>query len=96
MAGLFGGTVLTPGPISDEGLQTYLKSVAHFKEETRKAGVDVVASAQTGIDGPAFGVRVVVRAYPGIELEPCQRSELEHGVRGRAAGEGVAHVRDAE
>src|SRR5256714_3227256 len=41
MAALYGGTVLTPGPISDEGLQTYLKSVAHFKEETRKAGVDV-------------------------------------------------------
>jgi hypothetical protein len=32
---------LTPGPISDEGLQTYLKSVAHFKDETRKAKVDV-------------------------------------------------------
>jgi metallo-beta-lactamase class B len=41
MAALYGGTVLTPGPISDEGLQTYLKSVAHFKEETRKARVDV-------------------------------------------------------
>lgn len=41
VAALYGGTVLTPGPISDEGLQTYLKSVARFKEETRKAGVDV-------------------------------------------------------
>jgi len=41
VAALFGGTVLTPGIISDEGLQTYLKSVAHFKEETRKARVDV-------------------------------------------------------
>ncbi len=41
MAALYGGTVLTPGIISDEGLQTYLKSVAHFKEETRKAKVDV-------------------------------------------------------
>ena len=41
VAALYGGTVLTPGPISDEGLKTYLKSVARFKEETRKAGVDV-------------------------------------------------------
>ena len=41
MAALYGGTVLTPGPISDEGLATYLKSVAHFKEETTRAKVDV-------------------------------------------------------
>ena len=40
-AALFGGTVLTPGIISDEGLQTYLQSVARFKEATRKAKVDV-------------------------------------------------------
>src|SRR5579863_677876 len=42
MAGVFGGTVLTPGIVSDEGLATYLKSVQHYKEESRKAGVDVV------------------------------------------------------
>ena len=36
-AAIFGGTILTPGPISDEGLATYLKSTAHFKEETKKA-----------------------------------------------------------
>jgi metallo-beta-lactamase class B len=41
MAALYGGTVLTPGIISDEGLQTYLKSVARFKEATRKAKVEV-------------------------------------------------------
>ena len=41
MAAIYAGTILTPGPISDEGLQTYLKSVAHFKEETKKAKVDV-------------------------------------------------------
>jgi metallo-beta-lactamase class B len=40
-AALYGGTILTPAIISDEGLQTYRKSVAHFKEETRKAKVDV-------------------------------------------------------
>ena len=42
MASMYGGTILTPGPISDEGLQTYLKSVAHFKDETRKAKAEVV------------------------------------------------------
>src|ERR1700680_1496126 len=41
MAALYGGTILTPGPISDEGLATYAKSIAHFKEETKKAKVDV-------------------------------------------------------
>jgi metallo-beta-lactamase class B len=41
VAALYGGTILTPGIISDEGLQTYRKSVAHFKEETRKAKVEV-------------------------------------------------------
>ena len=41
IAAVYGGTVLTPGIISDEGLQTYLKSVAHFKAETKKAKVDV-------------------------------------------------------
>jgi metallo-beta-lactamase class B len=41
MAAIYAGTILTPGPISDQGLQTYLKSIAHFKEETKKAKVDV-------------------------------------------------------
>ena len=41
MAALYGGTVLTPGIISDDGLRTYLQSVAHFKEATRKARVEV-------------------------------------------------------
>src|SRR5581483_5993130 len=41
IAAMYGGTILTPGIVSDEGLQTYLKSVAHFKEETKKAKVTV-------------------------------------------------------
>ena len=41
MAALYGGTVLTPGIISDEGLQTYLQSIGRFKEATRKAKVEV-------------------------------------------------------
>jgi metallo-beta-lactamase class B len=42
MAAMYGGTILTPGPISDEGLATYLKSVARFKEATSKAKVEIV------------------------------------------------------
>jgi metallo-beta-lactamase class B len=41
MAATYAGTVLTPGIVSDEGLQTYFKSVAHFKERTKKAKVEV-------------------------------------------------------
>jgi metallo-beta-lactamase class B len=41
MAAMYGGTILTPGIISDEGLETYLKSVAHFRDETKKAKVEV-------------------------------------------------------
>jgi metallo-beta-lactamase class B len=41
IAAMFAGTILTPGIVSDEGLATYLKSVAHFKEETKKAKVEV-------------------------------------------------------
>jgi glyoxylase-like metal-dependent hydrolase (beta-lactamase superfamily II) len=42
VTGLYGGTILTPGPISDEGLATYVKSVEHFQTEAKKAGVEVV------------------------------------------------------
>ena len=41
MAAMYAGTILTPGIVSDEGLQTYAKSVPHFEAETRKAKVEV-------------------------------------------------------
>ncbi len=41
IAAMYAGTVLTPGFVSDEGLQTYAKSVTHFEEETKKAKVEV-------------------------------------------------------
>jgi metallo-beta-lactamase class B len=41
IAALYGGTVLTPGIVSDQGLETYLKSARHFKEEARKRKVEV-------------------------------------------------------
>jgi metallo-beta-lactamase class B len=42
MAGVYAGTVLTPGIVSDEGLASYLNSVRHYKEAAKLAGVDVV------------------------------------------------------
>ena len=41
-AAIFGGVWLTPGLLNDDALQTYLKSVLRFRDETRKAGVDVL------------------------------------------------------
>ena len=51
MAALYGGTILLPGIISDDGLQLYLKSIAHFKDETRKAKVDVELQNHPLYDG---------------------------------------------
>jgi metallo-beta-lactamase class B len=53
MAALYGGTILTPGIISDEGLQTFAKSVAHFKDETKKAKAEIVLANHPLMDPPA-------------------------------------------
>jgi metallo-beta-lactamase class B len=52
-AALYGGTILTPGIISDEGLQTYAKSVAHFKDATKKAKAEIVLANHPLMDPPA-------------------------------------------
>ncbi len=41
MAAMYAGTILLPERIPDEGLQTYLQSLAHFKAATKQAKVDV-------------------------------------------------------
>jgi metallo-beta-lactamase class B len=40
-AGLFGGTILDQGRITTEGLNQYLRSIAHYLEVARKMKVDV-------------------------------------------------------
>jgi metallo-beta-lactamase class B len=40
VAALFGGSWLTPGLLNDEAMQTFIKSVAHFRQATVDAGVD--------------------------------------------------------
>ena len=49
-AALFGGTWLTPGLLNDAELQTYLKSVARFKEATRRLKVDVALHSHPLMD----------------------------------------------
>lgn len=41
MAAMYAGTILGAAAISDEGLRQYIKSIAHSKEETKRAKVDV-------------------------------------------------------
>jgi metallo-beta-lactamase class B len=41
VAGLFGGTILIPGRISDADLETYVRSIEHFAAAARKMNVDV-------------------------------------------------------
>ena len=51
MAALFGGSILTPGRISDDGLQQYIRSVGHFAEITRKMNADVEVQNHPLYDG---------------------------------------------
>lgn len=40
VAGLFGGSWLTPGLLNDEAMQTYIASVAHFRQAAAAGGVE--------------------------------------------------------
>ena len=51
IAGLFGGSILTPGRISDEGLRQYIASVEHWGEATRRMKVDVEIQNHPMYDG---------------------------------------------
>jgi metallo-beta-lactamase class B len=50
-AGLFGGSILTPGRISDDGLRQYIKSVGHWADATRRLNVDVEIQNHPMYDG---------------------------------------------
>jgi metallo-beta-lactamase class B len=51
VAGIFGGTILTPGRIPDEGLQQYLHSIDHFKAIAKQSKVDVELQNHPLYDG---------------------------------------------
>jgi metallo-beta-lactamase class B len=51
IAGLFGGSILTPGRISDDGLRQYIASVDHWADVTRQMKVDVEIQNHPMYDG---------------------------------------------
>jgi metallo-beta-lactamase class B len=51
MAGLFGGSILIPLKIPDEGLQQYIKSVEHWGDVTRRMNVEVEIQNHPLYDG---------------------------------------------
>ena len=51
VAGLFGGSILTPGRISDEGLAQYINSLEHWDSLTRLLKVDVEIQNHPMYDG---------------------------------------------
>ena len=51
MAGLFGGSILIPTRIPDEGLRQYMKSIEHWGDVTRKINVDVEIQNHPMYDG---------------------------------------------
>jgi len=65
MAALYGGLILTPGPISDANLQQYLQSIAHFKDEIKKANVEVELENHPLMDGMAARVEKLRSRKPG-------------------------------
>jgi metallo-beta-lactamase class B len=50
-AALFGGSILLSSRIPNDGLEQYIRSVAHFAEVTRKLGVDVEIQNHPLYDG---------------------------------------------
>ena len=51
IAGLFGGSILIPTRIPDEGLRQYMKSIEHWGEVTRKINVEVEIQNHPMYDG---------------------------------------------
>jgi len=51
MAGLFGGSILTPGRITDDGLRQYISSIEHWADVTRRMKVEVEIQNHPLYDG---------------------------------------------
>lgn len=65
MAAMFGGTILTSGRISDEGLAQYVRSLEHFADVTSSMGVDVEIQNHPLFDGMADKLERLGRRGPG-------------------------------
>jgi metallo-beta-lactamase class B len=64
-AALFGGSILTPGRISDAGLEQYVSSVEHFAEVTRANSVDVEIQNHPLYDGFTTKLERLAARAPG-------------------------------
>ncbi|HEY1302943.1 MAG TPA: MBL fold metallo-hydrolase [Vicinamibacterales bacterium] len=51
MAGLFGGSILIPTRIPDEGLRQYIRSIEHWRDVTRRMNVEVEIQNHPMYDG---------------------------------------------
>ena len=65
IAGLYGGSILIPGRIPDEGLQQYIRSVAHFGEWAKKMNVDVELQNHPLYDGMEARLARLKERKPG-------------------------------
>jgi metallo-beta-lactamase class B len=65
MAGLFGGSILTPGRISDDGLRQYIASVEHWGNATRRLKVDVEIQNHPMYDGFVTKLQRLKQRKPG-------------------------------
>ena len=64
-AALFGGSILTPGRISDTGLEQYVRSIEHFAEITRAKSVDVEIQNHPLYDGFETKLQRLAARAPG-------------------------------
>jgi metallo-beta-lactamase class B len=65
MAALFGGTILTSGRISDQGLAQYIRSLGHFGDVAAEMGVDVEIQNHPLFDGMAAKLERLETRRPG-------------------------------
>jgi metallo-beta-lactamase class B len=65
MAALYGGSILIPGRIPDEGLQQYIRSVEHFGEWAKKMNVDVELQNHPLYDGMEARLARLKERKPG-------------------------------
>jgi metallo-beta-lactamase class B len=69
MAGLFGGSILIPGRIPDEGLEQYIRSIEHFGDVARKMNVEVELQNHPLYDGLEAKLERLTARRPG-QLHP--------------------------
>ena len=65
MAGLFGGSILIPTRIPDEGLREYMKSIEHWAEVTRKMNVEIEIQNHPMYDGFVAKLQRLTQRKPG-------------------------------